>query len=204
MTLDVRIHGRGGQGVVTAAELLSRAAFDEGLHAQALPSFGSERTGAPVVSYCRIDAAPIRAHDPIDAPDVVVVQDPTLLRGGGVLTGLAEHGLVVVNSARTPAELADAGLRLGDRQRAVCLPASDLARDRLGRPLPNTALIGAVVALTGVVRRPALYAAIRERFASLGDHVLSANLRLASDACHLVTEDVTDVTDITEKEASHA
>jgi pyruvate ferredoxin oxidoreductase gamma subunit len=187
MTLDVRIHGRGGQGVVTAAELLSMAAFDEGLHAQALPSFGSERTGAPVVSYCRIDAQPIRAHDPIDAPDVVVVQDPTLLRGGGVLTGLTEDGLVVVNSARTPAELTEAGLRLGARQRAVCLPASDLARERLGRPLPNTALIGAVVALTGVVRRPALDAAITERFASLGDEVLSANLQLASDACHLVT-----------------
>jgi pyruvate ferredoxin oxidoreductase gamma subunit len=194
MTLDVRIHGRGGQGVVTAAELLSLAAFDEGLHAQALPSFGSERTGAPVVSYCRIDAQPIRAHDPIDAPDVVVVQDPTLLRSGGVLTGLAEDGLVVVNSGRTPADLADAGLRLGDGQRAVCLPASDLARERLGRPLPNTALIGAVVALTGVVRPPALYAAIRERFGSLGDEVLAANLRLASDACHIVTG----------QEASHA
>jgi pyruvate ferredoxin oxidoreductase gamma subunit len=158
------------------------------------------------VSYCRIDARPIRAHDPIDAPDVVVVQDPTLLHGGGVLTGLAEHGLVVVNSARTPVALVDAGLRLGDGQRAVCLPASELARERLGRPLPNTALIGAVVALTGVVRRPALYAAIRERFASLGDEVLSANLRLASDAWHLVTEQapVQAIEQVTEEEASHA
>src|SRR6185312_14341285 len=133
MTLDVRIHGRGGQGVVTAAELLSLAAFDQGLHAQALPSFGSERTGAPVVSYCRIDDQPIRAHDPLDAPQVVVVQDPTLLRAADVLSGLADDGIVVVNSARTPGELADAGLRLHGGQHAVCLPASELARERLGR-----------------------------------------------------------------------
>lgn len=188
MTLDVRIHGRGGQGVVTAAELLSLAAFDQGLHAQALPSFGSERTGAPVVSYCRIDDQPIRAHDPLDAPQVVVVQDPTLLRAADVLSGLADDGVVVVNSARTPAELADAGLGLRDNQRAVCLPASDLSRERLGRPLPNTALIGAVVALTGIVELPALQAAIRQRFTTATDDVLAANLELASDAHHLVSE----------------
>ena len=188
MTLDVRIHGRGGQGVVTAAELLSLAAFDQGLHAQALPSFGSERTGAPVVSYCRIDDQPIRAHDPLDAPQVVVVQDPTLLRAADVLSGLADDGIVVVNSARTPGELADAGLRLHGGQHAVCLPASELARERLGRPLPNTALIGAVVALTGIVGLPALQAAIRHRFTTATDDVLAANLQLASDAHDLIFE----------------
>src|SRR5512144_3172982 len=78
-TFQVRIHGRGGQGAVTAAELLSVAAFDEGRHAQAFPSFGSERTGAPVVSFCRIDDLPIRLREPITDPDAVVVQDPTLL-----------------------------------------------------------------------------------------------------------------------------
>ena len=188
MTLDVRIHGRGGQGVVTAAELLSLAAFDQGLHAQALPSFGSERTGAPVVSYCRIDEEPIRAHDPLDAPQVVVVQDPTLLRAADVLAGLADDGVVVVNSTRTPAELADAGLRLREGQRAVCIPASDLARERLGRPLPNTALIGAVVALTGIVGLPALQEAIRQRFTTARGDVLEANLQLVSDAYELVSE----------------
>jgi len=182
MTLDVRIHGRGGQGVVTAAELLSLAAFDQGLHAQALPSFGSERTGAPVVAFCRIDEHPIRAHDPVEAPDVVVIQDPTLLRGGAVLDGLADDGLVVVNSARQPDELTSAGLRLRGHQRAVCLPASDLARERLGRPLPNTALIGAVVALTRVVELPALHTAIRQRFSGATPEVVAANLRLATDA----------------------
>jgi pyruvate ferredoxin oxidoreductase gamma subunit len=188
MTLDVRIHGRGGQGVVTAAELLSLAAFDQGLHAQALPSFGSERTGAPVVSFCRIDQEPIRAHDPVEAPDVVVIQDPTLLRGGGVLTGLADDGVVVVNSSRRPEELASAGLRLRAHQRAVCLPASELSRERLGRPLPNTALVGAVVAVTDELGLPALQAAIRQRFATADDEVLDANLQLASAAHDLARD----------------
>src|SRR4051794_32923404 len=179
MALDVRIHGRGGQGVVTAAELLSLAAFDQGLHAQALPSFGSERTGAPVVAFCRIDEHPIRAHDPVEEPDVVVIQDPTLLHGGAVLDGLADDGLVVVNSTRRPEELVSAGLRLHADQRAVCVAASDLSRERLGRPLPNTALIGAVIALTGVVGLPALHTAIRHRFANAADEVVDANLRLA-------------------------
>jgi pyruvate ferredoxin oxidoreductase gamma subunit len=188
MTLDIRIHGRGGQGVVTAAELLSLAAFDQGLHAQALPSFGSERTGAPVVSFCRIDTEPIRAHDPIVEPDVVVLQDPTLLRGSGVLSGLAEAGVVVVNSSRSPAELVPLGLRLRGEQHAVCLPATELSRQRLGRPLPNTALVGAVVALTGIVELEALHGAIRQRFAGRAEDVVQANLELASDAYALVTE----------------
>ena len=77
---QIRIHGRGGQGCVTGAEMLSIAAFNEGKHAQAFPSFGSERTGAPVVAFCRIDDHPIRAHDPVTSPDAVIVQDPTLLQ----------------------------------------------------------------------------------------------------------------------------
>jgi len=182
MTLEVRIHGRGGQGVVTAAELLSLAAFDQGLFAQALPSFGSERTGAPVVAYCRIDEHPIRAHDPLEAPDVIVIQDPTLLRDAAVLAGLAEDGVVVVNSSHRPEELEAAGLLLQGEQRAVCVPASELSRERLGRPLPNTALIGAVVAVTGVVALPALHTAIRQRFANASPRVVAANLDLASDA----------------------
>jgi len=189
MTLDVRIHGRGGQGVVTAAELLSLAAFDQGLHAQALPSFGSERTGAPVVAFCRIDERPIRSHDPVDHPSLVVLQDPTLLRAGGVLDGLADDGVVVVNSSRTPAELADAGLHLGPRQRLVTVPATELSRELLGRPLPNTALLGAVAAVTGVVSLDAVRGAIRQRFASRPDTVVAANVRLAEEAHAVVIDE---------------
>jgi pyruvate ferredoxin oxidoreductase gamma subunit len=186
MTLDVRIHGRGGQGVATAAELLSLAAFDQGLHAQALPSLGSKRTGAPVVAFCRIDERPIRAHDPVDAPDVVVVQDSTLLHGDDVLLGLAEDGLVIVNSSRSVADLATAGLRLGSAQRALTVPATELARVHLGRPLPNTALLGAFAAATGVVSLHAVRRAIAERFDTRGRLLVAANLRLAEDAHALV------------------
>ena len=92
--LQVRIHGRGGQGVVTAAELLALAAFDEGRYAQAFPSFGSERMGAPVVSFCRIDEREIRVREPVMAPDVLIVIDPTLLHQVDVFGGLAPEGFI--------------------------------------------------------------------------------------------------------------
>src|SRR6187200_1944760 len=98
MMFQVRIHGRGGQGVVTAAELLSVAAFDEGRYAQAFPSFGSERTGAPVVAFCRIDDRPIRLREPITDPDALIVQDVTLLRQLDLFAGLRPGGYALLNS----------------------------------------------------------------------------------------------------------
>src|SRR5439155_11620335 len=98
--LQVRFHGRGGQGVVTAAELLSVAAFNDGRHAQAFPSFGSERTGAPVVSFCRIADEPIRTREPVAEPDALIVQDPTLLHQVDVFSGLGEDAYVLINSSR--------------------------------------------------------------------------------------------------------
>src|SRR5688572_23330546 len=102
---QVRIHGRGGQGVVTAAELLSIAAFRQGRHAQAFPSFGSERTGAPVVAYCRIDDKEIRVREPILAPDALIIQDPTLLHQVDVFSGLRPGAYILINTARTFAAL---------------------------------------------------------------------------------------------------
>ena len=187
MTVDVRIHGRGGQGVVTAAELLSMAAFDQGLHAQALPSFGSERTGAPVMASCRISDRPIRSHDPVSRPDVLVVQDLTLLREPAVLAGLADDGTVVVNTNRSLADLVAGGLVLGPAQLWVTIPANELARGLLGRPLPNTALVGAVAGITGLLGPEAVASAIRRRFAGTGRDVAEANVRLAEQARDLVT-----------------
>ena len=186
MKLDVRIHGRGGQGVVTAAELLSVAAFDQGLHAQALPSFGSERTGAPVTASCRISDRPIRSHDPVSRPDLVVVQDLTLLRDPAVLAGLPDDGTVLVNTNRDLTDLVRGGLVVGPAQLWVTIPANDMSRELLGRPLPNTALVGAVVGVTGLLEREAVAGSIRRRFAGLGDQVADANVRLAELACDLV------------------
>src|SRR4051812_50208963 len=103
--LQIRIHGRGGQGVVTAAEMLSIAAFEQGRHAQAFPSFGSERTGAPVVSFCRIDDREIRLREPIVSPDALIVQDPTLLHQVDVFGGVKPGAAVLINTGRPLARL---------------------------------------------------------------------------------------------------
>jgi 2-oxoacid:acceptor oxidoreductase gamma subunit (pyruvate/2-ketoisovalerate family) len=128
------IHGRGGQGVVTAAELLSLAGFLEGRHAQAFPSFGSERTGAPVVSFCWIDDREIRVREPISAPDALIVQDPTLLHQVDVFGGLAPQGSVLLNTSLSTADLGVDDVVAG---RLVTVPATELAREHLGRPLPG-------------------------------------------------------------------
>ena len=162
---QVRIHGRGGQGAVTAAEMLSVAAFVEGWHAQAFPSFGSERTGAPVVAFCRIDEKPIRAREPIGQPDVLIVQDPTLLHQVDVFGGLAADGCVLINSVKRPEELGLADLvdRIG-RDPLMTVPATDIAREHLGRPLPNAVLLGAFAGFVGVVSIGSVTVAIRRRF----------------------------------------
>ncbi|HZU79222.1 MAG TPA: 2-oxoacid:acceptor oxidoreductase family protein [Acidimicrobiales bacterium] len=182
--LQIRIHGRGGQGVVTAAELLSVAAFDEGRHAQAFPSFGSERTGAPVVSFCRIDDEPIRTREPITSPDVAIVQDATLLRQVEVFEGLRRGGFVLVNSSRTAAELGLESLvaHCGD-DHVVTVPATELGLAHIGRPLPNVVLLGAFAALTGAVSLSSVLACVAERFEG---PVAAANAAAATAAHALV------------------
>lgn len=184
----VRIHGRGGQGAVTAAELLSVAAFDEGRHAQAFPTFGSERTGAPVVSFCRIDDRPIRLREPVTDPDALVVQDPTLLHQVDLFAGLRPEGFLVVNTSATLESLGlgDLVARLTP-QHVVAVPATEIAREHLGRPLPNAALLGAVAALTGQVSLAAVCAAIRDRFPGA---VGEGNAR-AAEAAHRLVLDTT-------------
>ncbi|MDP4199558.1 MAG: 2-oxoacid:acceptor oxidoreductase family protein [Bacteroidota bacterium] len=162
---EIRIHGRGGQGVVTAAELLSIAAFRESKHAQAFPSFGSERTGAPVLAFCRIDDKPIRSREPIAQPDALIIQDPTLLHMPGIFNGLRSDGFVLINSKKTPTELGLASLehKLPEGH-MITVPATELAMNYIGRPIPNAALLGAFAALTGVVSINAVAEAIRVKF----------------------------------------
>ncbi len=181
---QVRIHGRGGQGVVSAAELLSVAAFLDGRHAQAFPSFGSERMGAPVMAFCRIDDREIRLREPVMEPDALLIQDPTLLHQVDLFQGLTKGGYVLINSTRTPGELGLGPLLAtlpAGHLRAV--PATDLARRLIGRPMPNTALCGGFAALTGQVTLASLRAAICERFSgALGD----ANAAAATAAYEFV------------------
>lgn len=178
--LQVRIHGRGGQGVVTAAELLSVAAFAEGFHAQAFPSFGSERMGAPVVAFARFGATPIRSREPVTKPDVLIVQDPTLLHQVDLFRGFGPEGYLLINTGKSWEDLGIEEL-LGrhhpDRIRTV--PATEIAREHIGRPLPNAVLLGAMLALTGALQLESLERALREKFPP---KAAEANIRAARAA----------------------
>lgn len=190
---QVRVHGRGGQGAVTAAELLSVAAFDEGRHAQAFPSFGSERTGAPVVSFCRFSERPIRTHEPVAAPDALIVLDPTLIHQVDLFNGLGPDGYLLLNSSRSLRDL-----HLGDiagRLRpghALSIPAGEIARRHLGKPLPNAALLGGFAALTGQLGLAAVRDAIRERFPGAAGE---ANAAAAAECFELVRHELADRTE---------
>lgn len=175
--------------------MLSVAAFDSGLHAQAFPTFGSERTGAPVTSYCRIDDRPITFHEPIEAPHAIVIQDPTLLHVVPVLDGAGPRTYVLVNSTRPP-DLDAWGAPQLALDRVVTFAATDLAREVMGRPLPNTALLGALAGLTGVVSLEAVLDAIRQRFTGA---VADANVEIAVRAHAAVTRHRT-----TDEVSSHA
>lgn len=162
---QVRIHGRGGQGVVTGAEMMSIAAFLGGRHAQAFPSFGSERTGAPVVAFCRMDDREIRLREPIMQPDAIIIQDPTLLHQVDVFSGLRQDGYILINTTRTFAELGLAEF-VKDFQPAhlLTVPASELAMKHVGRAVPNVPLLGAFAALCGLISLDAVQRAIDDKF----------------------------------------
>lgn len=178
--LQIRIHGRGGQGVVTAAELLSVAAFEQGRHAQAFPSFGSERTGAPVVAFCRIDDREIRLREPILSPDVLIVQDPTLLHQVDVFQGLKPDGYVLINSRRSFSELGLAEVAARFRhERLTTVPATEIALKHLKRPLPNAVLLGGFAALSGLISLDAVAHALRDKFSG---PVAEANIAAATEA----------------------
>lgn len=181
---QVRIHGRGGQGVVTAAELLSVAAFAEGRHAQAFPSFGSERTGAPVVAFCRLDDRPIRLREPVLRPDALIVGDPSLLHQVDVFDGLAPDGYVLLNSRRDWDLLGlDGYADRPRRDRVAILPATQLALRHVGRPVPNAALLGGFAALTGLISLQSVVDALRQRFDGA---VAEGNVAAATEAYTLV------------------
>lgn len=162
---QVRIQGRGGQGVVTAAELLSIAAFIEGKHAQAFPSFGSERMGAPVVSFCRFAKKEIRTREPISEPDALIIQDTTLFQSVDVFQGLKPDGLVLINTARSLSELGIEGLAADLPQGAVrTVDATELALKHFKRPVPNAALMGGFAAMSGRLSIESVAKAILSKF----------------------------------------
>ncbi len=190
---QIRVHGRGGQGVVTAAEMLSVAAFEEGRHAQAFPSFGSERTGAPVVAFCRISGREIRLREPIMEPDAIIVQDPTLLSQIDVFAGMKADGYVLLNSRHSFETLGLADL-LQDRNAArfCTLPATELGLKHVGRPIPNVPLLAGFAALSGTIQLDSVIKAINEKFSG---KVALGNIAAAEEAYLLVLAKMKEIAD---------
>ena len=171
--------------------MLSIAAFLEGRFAQAFPSFGSERMGAPVMAFCRIDNRSIRLREPVMQPDALIVQDPTLLHQVSLFEGLAPAGFVLINSTRSLDELNIASFLAHlppDHARAI--PATELALKHIGRPLPNSTLLGGFAAMTGELKLESVLAAIRSKFpGKIGE----MNALAAQEAYELIAQAKTEV-----------
>ena len=175
---QIRIHGRGGQGVVTAAEMLALAGFMEGHKAQAFPSFGSERTGAPVVAFARLSSQEIRLREPVLEPDVVLIQDRTLLDSVDVFGGLKPEGYVLFNSSQSVEALGleDLARRL-PAGHVLTVPATRFALEKIGRPLPGAGMLAGFAAMTGMMKLESVQTAYNEKFSG---RVAQANAEVAA------------------------
>jgi len=183
--LEVRWHGRGGQGAWTASELFARAAIAEGKYIQSFPEFGPERMGAPVTAFTRISTEPIRIHCAVYNPDVVAVLDPTLLKTVKVAEGLSdEGGNIIVNSKETSAEIRR--VLNTERGKVWTVPASEISMKILGMAITNTAMLGAVARVTGIVSLETVEKMIRERFRL---DVAEKNLAVVKEAYQEVTSE---------------
>ena len=161
--IEIRWHGRGGQGAKTAALLLADAAFETGLYVQGFPEYGPERMGAPITAYTRIDDAPIRIHSGIYEPDMVIVVDETLISAVDVRSGLKPDGRIVVNSNRKPEQVA--AEFEGFEGEIYAVDAADISIRTLGKNLPNTPLLSVAARLTGVIEDKAFFQAMESAFA---------------------------------------
>ena len=172
--IEVRWHGRGGQGAVTSVELLALAAISEGKYAQGFPSFGPERRGAPVAAFNRIDDSRIRVRSGIYRPDVVVVLDESLIELANVLDGLKPDGMLIINTARNVAELRKAMNYAG---RLATVDATAIARQELGVPISNTTMLGALIQVLKMVSLDAAKEPVEHRFGRIAARNLQAMKR---------------------------
>lgn len=176
--IEIRIHGRGGQGNVVAAYLMAMAAFEEGRYGQAFPNFGAERRGAPVMAFVRIADKMIQQRNQVLTPKFLIIQDQALLNVPGVMDGLLPGGRILVNSNLSSAELST---QWG--KEVVALSATVLAKHVLGRPVPNTALLAAFFTLTEILSLESLGKVLQHRFK---DDILERNLQLIEQAAKQV------------------
>jgi pyruvate ferredoxin oxidoreductase gamma subunit len=183
--IEIRWHGRGGQGAKTAALLLADAAFETGLYVQGFPEYGPERMGAPITAYNRLDGQPIRIHSNIYEPDMIVVVDETLISVVDVCSGLKPGGRIVVNSNRKPELIAKEFE--GVRGEIYAIDAAGISIRNLGKNLPNTPLLSVVAKLTGVIEEARFFeimeVAFREKF-SAKTGIAAGNMNALRDAWH--------------------
>lgn len=167
----MRFHGRGGQGAVTSAELVARAAIDTGKYATAFPSFGPERRGAPVVAFARVDDQPIRLRSKVYNPDVVIVLDPSLLEIANCTEGLKPGGILIVNTSLSPEELRN---KLSYSGKMAIVDAGKIAKEVIGLPITNTTMVGALVKGACVVGVEDLKEPFRSRFGKIAARNIQA------------------------------
>lgn len=171
--IQIRVHGRGGQGVVTTAELIAIAAFSDGKISQAFPAFGVERTGAPIESFARIDNKPIRLREQVREPDILIVLDSSLLSSINIARGANEKTKIIINTGKKKEDLPIAL----PKNNIITVDATKIALNIFGKNLVNTTILGAVAKTTKIVTLNSLKKAIREKFKEKGDKIINANIK---------------------------
>ena len=172
--IEIRFHGRGGQGAVTSAELTALAAIEQGKYAQAFPSFGPERRGAPVMAFVRVSEEPIRTREKIYEPHTAVILDRTLLGTVNVAAGLNEYGVVVLNTTKSPEEIRH---RSGITAKLALVDASRIAMETMGIPITNARLMGAMLKATDLLPLSAVEGPLHERFGRIAEKNMQASQR---------------------------
>ncbi len=182
MVIKIRLHGRGGQGVVTAAELLALAAFSEGWQAQAFPVFGVERTGAPIQSFVRLSKNKILSRAQIYQPDIIIIQDPTLLSLKNTLDGVSEKTIMVINSEDTPKQISQQlSIKIPEKN-IFTAPATAIALKVIGKNIVNTVTLGIFVKATKLIKIESLHQAINHKFADKGNDIIKKNCQAINQA----------------------
>jgi pyruvate ferredoxin oxidoreductase gamma subunit len=169
--VEIRFHGRGGQGAVTSAELTALAAIEEGKFGQAFPSFGPERRGAPVMAFVRVSDSPIVTREKVYQPDIVIVLDPTLLKIVNVEEGLKEGGVVILNTPKSAAEIRGEN---GIKARLATVDGTKIAIETMRVPIANTTMLGALIKATGLIQMSCLQGPIKHRFGPIAEKNLKA------------------------------
>jgi pyruvate ferredoxin oxidoreductase gamma subunit len=174
--IEIRWHGRGGQGTVTAAKVLADACLSRGRYVQAFPEYGPERAGAPLRAYNRISSKEIRMHCPVLRPKIVSVVDATLLDSINVAEGATEDAIFIVNTSRDPKEIRQK-LNAGSSQKVYIVDATKIAIECFGRALPNASMLGAIIKVTGLVSLEHLLEDVQKSFGKkFSQKIINGNL----------------------------